>query len=105
MDFVIAGHTHLARVVGRSKGKGLYFNSGTWASLMKLTAEQLKSAQTFKPVFDRLSKASSIPDLGNLVMRRPTAVTVVKGGAGARASLDEVSLMKGKIALKPMGGS
>jgi UDP-2,3-diacylglucosamine pyrophosphatase LpxH len=104
MDFVIAGHTHLARVVGRSKGKGLYFNSGTWASLMQLKNEQLKSPDAFKPVFNRLSKAASIPELGNLVMRRPTAVTVIKGGAGARASLDEVTLVKGKIVLKPLGG-
>src|SRR4029434_4386423 len=75
-DVVIAGHTHLARALDRSRGRGRYFNSGTWASLMQLTSAQLQSPAAFKPVFERLRKARTIADLGKLVAPRPTVVTV-----------------------------
>ena len=37
VDFVVAGHTHLARSLPRKKGEGFYFNSGTWIRLIRLT--------------------------------------------------------------------
>jgi len=79
-DVVVAGHTHLARILQRRKlGHGWYFNTGTWAWLMRLTPEQLESAETFKPVFEQLSAATSIEDLGNnLKFARPTVAIVRK---------------------------
>jgi UDP-2,3-diacylglucosamine pyrophosphatase LpxH len=93
-DVVIAGHTHLARALDRSKGRGRYFNSGTWASLMQLTPAQLQSPAAFKPVFERLRKARTIPDLGKLVVPRPTVVTVPRQGP---AVLQELTLKGKKI--------
>jgi len=80
-DVVVAGHTHLARILQRRKvGRGWYFNTGTWAWLMRLNAAQLASAETFKPVFDRLSAAQTIEDLGDdLKFARPTVAIVKKG--------------------------
>jgi predicted phosphodiesterase len=31
IDFLIVGHTHLERALRRRRGRGCYFNSGTWA--------------------------------------------------------------------------
>jgi UDP-2,3-diacylglucosamine pyrophosphatase LpxH len=78
-DVVIAGHTHLARILQRRKvGRGLYFNTGTWAWLMRLTPEQIGTAETFQPVFEQLSAAETIEDLGNLKSARPTVAIVKK---------------------------
>jgi UDP-2,3-diacylglucosamine pyrophosphatase LpxH len=79
-DVVIAGHTHLARILARRNSRGLYFNTGTWAWLMHLEPDQLKTAETFKPVFERLSAAKRIEDLGDLKFPLP-AVAVVKKGS------------------------
>jgi hypothetical protein len=77
---VIAGHTHLARVLGRrTLGNALYINTGTWAWLMKLDPAQLESAEKFRPVFEQLTAASRIEDLdGNLKFVRPTVALVTK---------------------------
>jgi hypothetical protein len=103
-DYVIAGHTHLARALGRRQGHGMYFNSGTWATLMKLTGDQLASPEAFKPVFDRLETSQTIDALGNLVLDRPTAVTISANDDGqAVAALVEVKMEQGEIVLKELG--
>jgi UDP-2,3-diacylglucosamine pyrophosphatase LpxH len=96
-DVVVAGHTHLARILARRKvGRGWYFNTGTWAWLMRLSREQLADAETFKPVFERLSAAKTIEDLGDdLKFARPT-VAVVK--TGEDPALKQVKLVDGAIA-------
>jgi UDP-2,3-diacylglucosamine pyrophosphatase LpxH len=104
-DIVVAGHTHLARSLSRTEGRGRYFNSGTWASLMRLTPAQLQSAAAFKPVFETMRKAKTIADLGPLVWKRPTVVTVRKQGNQIEASLDEVTLKGKKLVLVPLKSS
>jgi UDP-2,3-diacylglucosamine pyrophosphatase LpxH len=102
-DYVIAGHTHLARILGRRKSKGMYFNSGTWAALMQLTPAQLRSAASFQPVFERLKKARTIAELGNLVFYRPTVVTLRNNNGRTEAALETAALKKGKIAMQRLG--
>ncbi len=97
--YVIAGHTHLARILGRRRGQGLYFNSGTWASLMRLKPEHIKTLQTFAPVFERLKAAKTISELGDLTFTRPTVVTVQKQNGQTKAALQQVGLENGKIVL------
>jgi UDP-2,3-diacylglucosamine pyrophosphatase LpxH len=99
-DYVIAGHTHLARILGRRKGRGLYYNSGTWAALIQLTAEQLASAKSFEPVYETLKKARTIDELGNLVMHRPTVVTLRSNSNGTEAALEKATLNAGKVAME-----
>jgi len=102
-DYVIAGHTHLARILGRRKSKGMYFNSGTWAALMQLTPAHLRSAASFQPVFERLKKARTIAELGNLVFYRPTVVTLRNNNGRTEAALETAALKKGKIAMQRLG--
>ena len=101
-DIVVAGHTHLARTLDRGGGRGRYFNSGTWASLMRLTRAQLQSPVTFQPVFEKLRKATTLADLGSLVWKRPTVVMVRKQGNQTDASLNEVTLKGKTITLTPL---
>jgi UDP-2,3-diacylglucosamine pyrophosphatase LpxH len=101
-DIVVAGHTHLARSLNRTRGRGRYFNSGTWASLMRLKPAQLESPAAFKPVFETLRKARTIVELGPLVWKRPTVVTVRKQGSQVDASLDQVAFRGKKIVLSPL---
>jgi UDP-2,3-diacylglucosamine pyrophosphatase LpxH len=102
-EVVVAGHTHLARAGNRSKARGHYLNSGTWASLMRLTPQQLQTATTFKPIFSQLKQARTIADLGALVWKRPTAVTIRQNGSGVTTSLDEVTLKNQKIVYSSLG--
>ncbi len=53
IDFVITGHTHLARAINMGGGR-YYFNSGTWIRLMRFSDAMLASTQSFKPVYDVL---------------------------------------------------
>jgi UDP-2,3-diacylglucosamine pyrophosphatase LpxH len=99
-DVVIAGHTHLARALDRSRGRGRYFNSGTWASLIRLTPAQLQSATAFKPIFETLRKARTIAELGKLVGTRATVVRVPKSGA---PELTTVTLQGKKIGFTAPG--
>jgi len=82
VDYLITGHTHQARALPRRNGGGRYFNSGTWATLMHLTVEQLKSADAFKSVFQRITAARDLSSLSNLVDQRPTVVAILKGADG-----------------------
>ena len=47
VDFVITGHTHLARAL-RFPWGGYYYNCGTWIRLLRLTSEVLDSRQAFE---------------------------------------------------------
>jgi UDP-2,3-diacylglucosamine pyrophosphatase LpxH len=91
LRFLITGHTHQARSMPRRHGSGHYFNTGTWAALMRLTPEQLRSADHFEPVLQRLSASKTLAALENqgLIECRPTVVSVVKTPDGAKATLSE----------------
>lgn len=46
VDFVVTGHTHLARAMS-FRGTGYYYNSGTWIRILRLTDEVL-AEEVFK---------------------------------------------------------
>src|SRR5262249_10321716 len=52
IDYLVTGHTHLERALRRKTGSGFYFNSGTWARLIKVYPAILDSAAAFKQFFD-----------------------------------------------------
>jgi UDP-2,3-diacylglucosamine pyrophosphatase LpxH len=92
IDYLVTGHTHQARALQRRHGMGRYYNSGTWATLMHLTSDQLRSAENFAPVFQRLAGASTLGALAGLVEQRPTVVSIVKNADGSATGL--LSLFK-----------
>ncbi len=93
IDLLLTGHTHLAKSLARSQGGGHYFNSGTWARLMRITPEVRQSETLFAALFDSLGKGT-LKDLdreGGPVLRRNTVVAVWADPVhGTQAELREV---------------
>ncbi|MGF6789735.1 metallophosphoesterase family protein [Paraburkholderia tuberum] len=96
IDIIVAGHTHLARALRRRNGKGRYFNSGTWARLIRIDSETRSDPRKFEEVFDVLNGGdmSTLDSFrsGSLVMHPCTVVAIWKkdGGNGAKAELRQV---------------
>jgi UDP-2,3-diacylglucosamine pyrophosphatase LpxH len=107
IDFLIAGHTHLARALRRKKGRGWYYNSGTWIRLIRLTKEVLESKEEFQKVFETF-KNGKMEDLDahkGLVMRRLALVKIAADGAGTTGELQQASLDGEKFMLTAAPGS
>lgn len=93
-DFVIAGHTHLARALARKQKSGWYFNSGTWARLIKLEDRVIRNPEEFRKVFEvfgakSMERLDSFPEL---VMRILTVVAIRADGKGTHGELLKVNL-------------
>jgi UDP-2,3-diacylglucosamine pyrophosphatase LpxH len=96
VDFLVAGHTHLARA--RRREHGFYFNCGTWIRLLKLTPQVLAGEQVFGerlwPALEcgRMSALdeASIPGPDGdvpLLFDRTTAVRVARDADGTAGEL------------------
>ncbi|HZW24121.1 MAG TPA: metallophosphoesterase [Gallionella sp.] len=76
IDFVVTGHTHLARAINMGAGR-FYFNSGTWIRLIGFTNDMLKDKASFKPFYDALMKGDMPAiDAAGLVMDKTCAVSI-----------------------------
>ncbi|HEV3470254.1 MAG TPA: metallophosphoesterase [Pyrinomonadaceae bacterium] len=93
-EFVVAGHTHLERAMPRKRGRGWYFNSGTWARLVRIDRDVLDSADRFREVFDAFKAGTiqALDDFPELVMRRLTVVAVWDEDGRTHGELRRVSL-------------
>ncbi len=82
VDFVVAGHTHLARALKRKRGPGYYFNSGTWVRLIRLDDAMLADDDAFAPVYQafRGHTLSALDAVEKLVFRNPTMVSIEADG-------------------------
>lgn len=91
VDFLVAGHTHLARAL-RRPGGGYYYNSGTWSRLIQLTEEVLQDPTRFATVlaaFEAQSMAA-LQQVPGLLITRPTVVCLREVHGQAIGSLEEV---------------
>ena len=104
VDFVVTGHTHLERAMQRGNGKGVYFNSGTWARLVRLSEDMLKP-ENFGPVYQVLEKGTmtALDGQGELVLRRPTVVSIESGPGGVAGQLRHVEINGSGTTLAPQG--
>jgi hypothetical protein len=82
VDFLIAGHTHLARALRRKRAPGFYFNSGTWVRLIRLSSAMLGDDASFAPVFQafRAHSLDALDGVKDLVFRNPTMVSIEVDG-------------------------
>lgn len=90
VDFLVAGHTHLQRARRRMFGRGVYFNSGTWARLLCITPAVRQDPVAFAQLFALLKQGSvdaleKIP--GGAVFRHNTVVEIKAVAAGASGRL------------------
>jgi UDP-2,3-diacylglucosamine pyrophosphatase LpxH len=98
-EFVLAGHTHLERAVPRAKGRGWYFNSGTWARLIKLEKKVLEDAAEFRKIFCRFSQGTlaDLDSMPDLVIRRLTVIAIWLEGGATHGELRRVSSPPGPL--------
>ena len=96
VDLVLTGHTHLERSLPRQRGGGHYFNSGTWARLMRISPELRQDPTRFAQLFELLDGkpvAQLMAASPALVMQRNSVVAVWRDGAGrTQAELRHVGL-------------
>ena len=112
IDLLLTGHTHLARSLKRTRGSGHYFNSGTWARLMRVAPEVRKDKERFRQLYELLGR-SRMADLDNqpgLVMRPNTVVAIWADARGAtQAELRQVQASgaagKAGFSAVPVAGS
>lgn len=104
IDLLLAGHTHLERSIARTRGRGHYFNSGTWARLICIEPAVRQDETAFQSLF-RLLDGGSIDLLDKecinsggvdrkIVIRRNTVVLIEANAAAAprvQASLQHVA--------------
>jgi hypothetical protein len=102
--FITAGHTHLERRRIRSGGSGVYYNSGTWIRLIRLTEAMLESQESFAPFYEAmisedmeaLDRARSATGREQLVLQRGTVVSIESTVHGARGELRHAGLAPGE---------
>lgn len=92
VDFIIAGHTHLERSLKRRRRRGWYFNSGTWARLIRLDETMLESESRFAAAFQAFTGRSiqALDAMPDLVMRRRTVVAIWQEGGCTMGELRRV---------------
>ena len=92
-DFVVAGHTHLERALPRKKRSGWYFNSGTWARLIKLEADVLDKSDEFRKVFQAFGAGTmaALDSFPSLIRRKLTVVSFWSDEAGTHGELRHVT--------------
>jgi hypothetical protein len=107
IDLLLTGHTHLARSLRRQHGSGHYFNSGTWARLMRISPELRRDPQRFKDWFDAVAKGrmADLDARPGLVMRLNTVVKIWADGGGTQAELQQVRQTGSKVAAVPQPGT
>jgi hypothetical protein len=89
VSFVVAGHTHLARRILRTRGEGVYFNSGTWIRLLRIPDAALASPEAFAPVYRALTggRLADLDGADDLVVQPRTLVSIWADGAEVHGEL------------------
>lgn len=107
VDFVVAGHTHLERALKRKKGRGFYFNTGTWVRLIRLEKHVLEDAGKFGQVFDIFKQGTmaALDDFPGLILRRLTVASFQVEGGKTQGELRHVEPGAGGLTLTAVPGS
>ena len=93
IDFLVAGHTHLERALKRRRGRGFYFNSGTWARLIQIPPQLRQDGAVFAEAFERM-KAGTMEALDaepSLTQRRCSIVSIWHESGATLGELRRVS--------------
>ncbi|HMM92956.1 metallophosphoesterase [Bradyrhizobium sp.] len=107
IDFVLAGHTHLERALPRRARNGFYFNSGTWARLIRLAPNALADQAEFNKIYGAMAAGTmkALDEFPGLVLQRRTVVAVRPGSGGTRGELMRWDTVNGKPDLVPVGAN
>lgn len=102
VDYLITGHTHLARAMRRGHPGRYYYNCGTWIPLIELKPSQLDDQKVFdKEVYDKLANGS-FKALKNLIVQPSHVVSVAEDNGSVYGQL---GLVQDDGSLKPIEGT
>jgi UDP-2,3-diacylglucosamine pyrophosphatase LpxH len=92
IDFLVAGHTHLERALPRTNGGGVYFNSGTWARLIRIKDTVRQNKTEFWRLFNLLknSNMATLDAQEDLIMKPCTVVAIKRSENGVVGELCNV---------------
>lgn len=79
---VVMGHTHLARDIAFKNNGGRYFNTGTWADLIRMDEEALHDRGPDRAVFVEWLRKLVTNDLGGMRVCEPRFADVTVGADG-----------------------
>jgi UDP-2,3-diacylglucosamine pyrophosphatase LpxH len=104
IDFLIAGHTHLERALKRRRGRGFYFNSGTWARLIQIPPELRRDQVAFANLFQRLKEGTmeALDGEPSLTQRRCSVVSVRHEAGATLGELCHVTGIAPAFAVRPV---
>ena len=73
IDFLVTGHTHLARAFEREFGRSYYFNTGTWARVFRIDPVVLSHPDEFRKLFAALgsNRINALDTATGLLAVRP----------------------------------
>ena len=79
IDFLVAGHTHLPRAIEREINRSFYYNTGTWARVLKIKDSVRRDPVAFRALCARL-KTARIEELETLdgLERKPPHAAVFR---------------------------
>jgi len=112
VDFLVTGHTHLARAKEFSQGR-FYFNCGTWIRLLQLTKESVESQEVFDKKVWPLLRGGKLSDLDEayipgrkgkdvrLVLDRTNAVRINCEGNKTKGELLRIADPGGRLVISP----
>ena len=104
--FIVAGHTHLERAIKRKRGRGWYFNSGTWVRLIQLKPEVLRDKTRFKEIFETFKGNMAMLDARpDLIIQQLTVVHFWVDGAKTFGELQHVTVEKNKLNVTSVPGT
>jgi len=107
VDFLLSGHTHLERCLPRKKGRGTYYNSGTWVRLIALSKATLADQASFAAVFAAFNAGAmqALDDHPGLVIRKPGVIAICVEQGRVSAELRHAGLEPSEPILSPVPGS
>ncbi|MBA2676056.1 phosphoesterase, partial [Ramlibacter sp.] len=92
IDYLVTGHTHLARAIEREPRRAFYFNTGTWARVVSIAPETLEDGAAFRLLFEALASGSieALDNAPGLVPVRPHVAAFWHDAAGTHGELRQV---------------
>lgn len=103
-SFIISGHTHLERALARRNKRGWYYNSGTWAKLIRLQEVKLRSKDKFQEIYNAF-ETGSMEALAPYIKPQLTVVVITKEDLITQGKLQHAELNDSGLILSDVQNS
>lgn len=92
IDFLVTGHTHLARAIEREPRRAFYFNTGTWARVVQIAPQALEDEERFRTLFQAFAAGSmdALDSAPDLLQVRPHVAAFWQDAGGTHGELRQV---------------